>query len=486
MKAARARSLGGFDERAWPGWGKTMNNALQDAGTRPLEAFLLSDGAALPRAADGPGGRARVVIVGAGFAGVAAARAFAGSEADVILIDRRNHHIFQPLLYQVATAVLAPSEIAAPIRHLVGRQKNLNVLLGEVTGVDLDARTVAVNCPGVGAREAPFDFLVIAAGMRPSYFGHDEFARYAPGLKSLSDAETIRAKILGAYELADTIDDEIERARAMTFILVGAGPTGVELAASMAQMAALTLRGQFRRIDTAKSAIILIEGGARILPTFSERLAGKAARRLEKLGVKIMTGVKVEQIDENGVVANGNRIPSATVMWTAGVAPSPLVKQLGVKTDRAGRAAVGPFMDVEGVSGVFVVGDASSVVCKGRPVPGVAQAAIQQGRYVGRLISRQLEGREQKHPFRYFDRGNMAVVGKNFAILESGRLRMSGFVTWLVWVFLHLMSLPQLQNRLRVQRQWLWSYFTGQRSSRLIPEPPAAGQESRRRIGSPP
>jgi NADH dehydrogenase len=440
----------------------------------------------LPRAADDPGGRKRVVIVGGGFGGVAAARALARSEADVTLIDQRNHHIFQPLLYQVATAVLAPSEIAAPIRYLMSREKNLGVLLGEATGVDLDARTVAVNCPGVGARNVPFDFLVIATGMRPSYFGHDEFARYAPGLKSLTDAETIRTKILSAYELADATDDENVRARAMTFVLVGAGPSGVELAASLAQMATLTLRKQFRRIDTAESAILLIEGGARILPTFAESLAEKAARRLEKLGVKIMTGVRVEMVDENGVVANGERIASATVMWTAGVAASPLVKLLGGKTDRAGRAAVGPFMDVEGAPGVFVVGDASSVMRDGRPVPGVAQAAIQQGRYVGRLISRQLEGHEPKRPFRYFDKGNMAVVGKNFAILESGRLRTSGFLTWLAWVFLHLMSLPQLQNRLRVQRQWLWSYFTGQRSSRLIPEPPAAPQEQRRRMDTSP
>jgi NADH dehydrogenase len=464
-----------------------MSNALNDVGTRPLEAALPSEGAARPRAEDGSAPRKRVVIVGAGFAGVAAARALAHSEADVILIDRRNHHIFQPLLYQVATAVLAPSEIAAPIRHLVGKQKNLGVLLGEANDVDIHARTVAVNCPGVGVRQVRFDFLVIAAGMRPSYFGHDEFARYAPGLKSLSDAETIRAKILGAYELADATDDEDERARAMTFILVGAGPTGVELAASLAQMATLTLRGQYRRIDAAESVIILIEGGARILPTFAESLAEKAARRLEKLGVEIMTGVKVEMVDENGVIANGQRIPSATVMWTAGVAPSPLVKQLGGKTDRAGRAAVGPFMDLEGVAGVFVVGDASSVLIDGRPVPGVAQAAIQQGRYVGRLISRQLDGHQPKRPFRYLDKGNMAVVGKNFAILESGRLRMSGFATWLVWVFLHLMSLPQLQNRLRVQRQWLWSYFTGQRSSRLIPEPSrAAAPEPGSRTNSQP
>src|SRR5258705_157610 len=451
-----------------------MGTTLQDLEIPPLEAAPLTDGRALPRAADEPGGRKRVVIVGGGFAGVATARALGRSEADVILIDRRNHHIFQPLLYQVATAVLAPSEIAAPIRHLVGRQENLNVLLGEATGVDLDARTLAVKCPGIGAREVPFDFLVIATGMRPSYFGHDEFARHAPGLKNLRDAETIRAKILSAYELADAIDDENERARQLTFVLVGAGPTGVELAASMAQLAAVTLRGQFRRIEPAQNSIFLIEGGKRILPTFAESLAKKAARRLEKLGIKIMTGVRVEKVDEIGVIADGKRIPSATVLWTAGVAPSPIVKLLGAKTDRAGRVSVGPFMNVPDVSNVFVVGDASSFVRDGRPVPGVAQAAIQQGRYVGRLIARELKGREPKHPFRYFDKGNMGVVGKNFAILESGHLRMSGFVTWLVWVFLHLMSLPQLQNRFRVQTQWFWSYFTGQRSSRLIPEPPSA------------
>jgi NADH dehydrogenase len=416
--------------------------------------------------------RKRIVIVGAGFAGIAAGRALKNCDADVVLIDRRNHHIFQPLLYQVATAVLAPSDIAAPIRQLAQKQTNVTVVLGEVTGVDLNARSVDVSCPGVGIRKIPFDYLVIATGMQPSYFGHDEFAKYAPGLKSLSDAETIRARILSAYELADTTDDENERARQQTFVLVGAGPTGVELAASMAQLAAVTLRGQFRRIDPAKSSIILIEGGKRILPTFAERLAKKAARRLEKVGVKIMTGVRVETVDENGVVADGKRIPSATVLWTAGVAPSSIVKLLGAKTDRAGRVEVGPCLNVQDVRGVFVVGDAASVLSDGRPVPGVAQAAIQQGRYVGRLIARQLEGRAPKRPFRYFDKGSMAVVGKNFAILESGHLRISGFLTWLVWVFLHLMSLPQLQNRLRVQTQWLWSYFSGQRSARLIPEPP--------------
>jgi NADH dehydrogenase len=238
----------------------------------------------------------------------------------------------------------------------------------------------------------------------------------------------------------------------------------------MAHLAKVTLRSEFRRIDPAKSSIVLIEGGKRILPSFSEKLANKAARRLEKLGVKILTGVKVENVDANGVVADGKAIPSATVLWTAGVATSPIVKLLGAKTDRAGRVAVGPSMNVENVPGVFVVGDASSVVSDGRPVPGVAQAAIQQGRYVGRLIARQLKGREPECSFRYSDRGNMAVVGRNYAILESGRLRTSGRLTWLIWVALHIMALPQLQNRLRVQTQWLWSYITGQRSSRLIQE----------------
>jgi NADH dehydrogenase len=452
-----------------------MTEMLQDIRRRPPEVARPQEGERSTAESASDVGRKRVVIVGGGFAGIAAARALRRCDADIVLIDQRNHHIFQPLLYQVATAVLSPSEIAGPIRQLAKRQKNVIVMLAEVTGVDLKSRSVDASCPGVGLRKIQFDYLVVATGTRPSYFGHDEFAKYAPGLKTLSDAEAIRAKILSAYEIADATDDESERTRQMTFVLVGAGATGVELAASMAQLAAVTLRGQFRRIDPARSSIIVIEGGKRILPTFAEKLAKRAARRLTKLGVKIMTGVKVEKVDQDGVVADGKRIPSATVLWTAGVAPSPLVRMLGAKTDRAGRALVGPFMNVQDVPGVFVVGDASSVIRDGRPVPGVAQAAIQQGRYVGRLISRNLKGRQPTHPFRYFDKGNMAVVGKNFAILESGHLRMSGFVPWLVWVFLHIMALPQLQNRLRVQTQWLWSYYTGQRSSRLIPELPKAG-----------
>jgi len=416
--------------------------------------------------------RKRVVIIGGGFAGIAAAHALRHADAEVVLIDRRNHHIFQPLLYQVATAVLSPAEIAAPIRQLEAKQRNVSVLLAEVTGVDVAARTIEASSPGAGVRKIAFDYLVVATGMRPSYFGHDEFAQHAPGLKSLNDAETIRAKILGAFELAAITEDEEERARLMTFVLVGAGPTGVELAASLAQMVRVTLRGNFRHIDPAKSNIILLDAGSRVLATFAESLSGRVTRRLTKLGVKVMTGVKVETVDEQGVVAGGSRIPSATVLWTAGVAASPIPKMLGAKTDRAGRALVGPALNVVDAPGVFVVGDAASVMQNGHPVPGVAQGAIQGGRYVGRLIAKELKGRKVKRPFRYFDKGNMAVVGKNYAVLERRWLRTSGFLTWLVWAFVHVLSLPQLQNRLRVQRQWIWSYFTGQRSSRLIPEPP--------------
>ena len=267
--------------------------------------------------------------------------------------------------------------------------------------------------------------------MRPSYFGHDEFARFAPGLKSLNDAETIRAKILSAFELAEATDDEKERARQMTFVLVGAGPTGVELAASIAQLVSVTLRRNFRKIEPAKSRIVLLDGGARILPTFAESLSRKAAKRLTKLGVEVSTGVRVEKVDDQGVIAAGVRIPSATVLWTAGVSASPVVKMLGTQTDRAGRAVIGAFMDIPEAPNVFVAGDAATMTQDGHPVPGVAQAAIQQGRFVGHVIANRVRGRKDGRPFRYRNKGNMAVVGKNFAILESGHLHSSGFVTWL-------------------------------------------------------
>jgi NADH dehydrogenase len=449
-----------------------MTDNLQEQRLRATEVSRSRDEESLPVAGAAAPKRKRIVIVGGGFAGIAAAHALRHADVEIVLIDRRNHHIFQPLLYQVATAVLSPAEIAAPIRQLEMKQRNLSVLLAEVTAVDVVSRTIEASSAGAGIRKIGFDYLVVATGMRPSYFGHDEFARYASGLKNLTDAETIRAKILGAFELAATSEDDGERARQMTFVLVGAGPTGVELAGSLAHLVKVTLRGNFRHIDPAQASIILLDGAKRVLPTFSEAVSRKVARRLEKLGVKVMTDVRVETVDDKGVIAGGTRIPSATVLWTAGVVASPIPKMLRTKTDRAGRALVDRFLKVVEAPGVFVVGDAASILQNGHPVPGVAQAALQEGRYVGRLIGKELKGREIKRPFRYFDKGNMAVVGKNFAVLERGPLRTSGFLTWLVWAFVHVLSLPQLQNRLRVQHQWVWSYVTGQRSSRLIPEPP--------------
>ena len=416
--------------------------------------------------------RPRIVIVGGGFAGIATAKALRHCDADITIIDRRNHHIFQPLLYQVATAVLAPSDVAAPIRQLAAKQKNVSVTLAEVVGVDLKSRSVDAEYPGLGVRKIDFDYLVIAAGTQSSYFGHNEFAKYAPCLKTMTDAEAIRTKILTAYELAESTDDTDERMRQMTFVLVGAGPTGVELAASIAQMTTTTLRSNFRRIDPAHTSIFLLEGGKRVLPSFAESLSEKAAKHLAKLGVKVVTGAMVEHIDDRGVMVGGKRIESATVLWTAGVSPSPLVKMLGVPTDRAGRACVGPLLNVPDAPWLFVIGDTATVMQNGRPLPGVAQVAIQQGRYVGRLITGLISGSGgvTPRPFRYFDKGNIAVIGKNYAIMESGRIRLAGLTAWLIWAFIHLMFLPQLQNRRRVQNQWFWTYFTGQRSSRLVAE----------------
>jgi NADH:ubiquinone reductase (H+-translocating) len=422
----------------------------------------------LPVAPEGT--KKRIVIVGAGFAGLAAAQALRKCGAEVILIDRRNHHIFQPLLYQVATAVLASSEIAAPIRELTRKQKNLSVMWAEVKAVDVEARTIDVDCHDAHLRTISFDYLVVATGVQPSYFGHDEFARHAPTLKTIADAELIRTRLLTAFEMAELTDDPGERARQMTFVLVGAGPSGVELAASMAQLATVTLRSNFRKIDPGKTSILLIEGGKRVLPSYAESLSKKATTRLNRLGVKVMTNAIVEKVDEQGVMVAGQLIESATVFWTAGVAPSPIVKMLGGATDRAGRACVGSFMNLADADGIFVVGDSSSVIQDALPVPGVAQAAIQQGRYVARYIAAEIKGKSLPPSFRYSDRGSMAVIGKNFAILETGRIRMSGFLAWLAWAFVHMVALPQRQNRMRVRIQWLWSYFTGQRSSRLMSE----------------
>ncbi|MDB5991640.1 MAG: dehydrogenase, FAD-containing subunit [Herbaspirillum sp.] len=413
----------------------------------------------------------RVVIVGGGFGGMAAARALEKALVEVVLIDRRNHYLFQPLLYQVATSVLSESEIAAPIRQLVGSQNNLIVELGEVTGVDVVERRVIVEYAGQTTKRIPFDFLILATGMHPTYFGNDQFAQFAPGLKTLTDAKRIRGNILNAFERAELVDDANEQKRFMTFVLVGGGPAGVELAASLAQMASTTLKSNFRRIDPAKASIILLEGGKRILPAYTEELSEKAATQLRKLGVEIQTGVMVENIDETGVIAGGIRIPSATVIWTAGVKPYPLGSWLNAAIDRAGRVVVGPYLEVPGCMGIFVIGDTAAVLQNGKPLPGVAQVALQQGKYVGRTISARVAGRVGALPFKYMDKGNMAVVGKNFAVLETAHIRASGFFTWLTWAFIHVMSLPHAQNRIRVYTQWLWTYFTDQRSSRIIAEP---------------
>jgi len=412
----------------------------------------------------------RVVIVGGGFGGVAAVRALKNADTEVLLIDRRNHHIFQPLLYQVATALLSPSEIAGPLRQLARTQPNLSVMLGEVLDIDTIHHTLTVDSPRLGKRTVNFAALVVATGVSATYFGHEEFRPFAPSLKTIADAEGIRSRILSAYEIAEHSEDPGARARAMTFAVVGAGPTGVELAASIATMARVTLRTNFRRIDPASTSVLLLEGGQRILPTFHESLAAKAQQKLKSLGVQVRTGVTVEGVDGEGVLVAGERIPCGTIVWAAGVQSSPIIKQLGAEMDRAGRAKVSPYLHLTNDVNVFVVGDAAAVTQDNRPLPGVAQVAIQQGRYVGKLIAARLANRSLVKPFRYQDRGNMAVVGKDFAVLERGDFRMSGRLTWLLWVLLHVLFLPQMQNRLRVQTQWVWSYFTGQRSSRLIPE----------------
>ena len=425
----------------------------------------------------GPGdSRPRVIVVGGGFAGLAAVKALRHAPVQIILIDRRNYHVFQPLLYQVATAMLPPGDIAVPIREVVRRQPNAIVAMGEVTGVDPERRQVQASAPDRGETTLPYDYLVLATGVEQSYFGHDEFAPFAPGLKSIEDAEAIRSKLLRAYETAETEENPASHRDLLTMVLVGAGPTGVELAGAIAQMARVTLKADFRRVDPRSTRVILLDNGPRILAGFSEDLSRKAHARLTAMGVEIRTGAHVDQVDSEGVVVGGQRIGSRAVLWTAGVRPSPAGRWLRAETDRAGRARVQPDLSVAGRPEVFVVGDTAAVEHDGRPLPGVAQVAMQQGRYVGKLIASRVAGRPDPAPFSYFDKGNMAVIGRNFAILESGRLRLSGFPGWAAWAFVHLAYLPEAHNRASVIGTWGWSYLTGRQSSRLILDPhvPAA------------
>jgi len=412
--------------------------------------------------------RQRIVIVGAGFGGLAAAKALRNTPANVIVIDRNNHHLFQPLLYQVATSVLAPGQIGSPIRGILRSQKNATVILGEVTGVDKDKQCVFLSDADRENVPIHYDYLVLATGVTHSYFGHNEFAQYAPGLKSLADAVAVRNKVLQAFEQAEAEADPSRHHDLLTFVLVGAGPTGVEMAAALAILVHSTLRAEFRRIEPESARIVLVDLAPRVLPIFAEELSVAARKRLEKLGVEVRLGRSVDQIDADGIIVAGERIFSKTVIWTAGVAPSPAGKWLNVETDRAGRVRVLPDLSVPGCPEVFVVGDTASFDENGKSLPGVAQVALQEGRYAGKLLHSRVVGRAALKPFKYFDKGSLAVVGKGFAVLQVGKIRVKGFSAWLTWAGVHLQFLATSSLRLSVFLQWVWTYVTGQRGSRLI------------------
>ena len=421
----------------------------------------------------------RVVIVGGGFGGLAAAKALrnrsfearedAGVPAQVILIDRTNHHLFQPLLYQVATSVLAPgANRHSPLRGVLRNQRNTTVFLGEVTGVDKEGKRVFVNSVDREGVPIAYDYLILATGSSHSYFGHPEFEKFAPGLKTLADAVAIRNRVLQAFEQAEAEEDPGRHRDILTFVLVGAGPTGVEMAGALAILVRNTLRSEFRRIDPSSARIVLVDMAPRVLGTFAEGLSSSARARLESLGVEVRLGHGVDQIDGDGVIVAGERISSKTVIWTAGVAPSPAGKWLGVETDRAGRVRVEKDLTVPGHPEIFVIGDTASLDQDGKPLAGVAQVAMQQGRYAGKVIRRRLVGQPAPAPFRYFDKGTMAVVGQGFGVLQSGKLRLSGLVAWLGWAAIHVLYLPQSNLRVGVFLQWIWTYLTGQRGSRII------------------
>src|SRR4030095_15604843 len=373
------------------------------------------------------------IIVGAGFGGLAAARALRNAPVKVLLIDKSNHHLFQPLLYQIATATLAPADIATPTRQLLAKQSNATVVFAEVSGVDREKRHVLVNYLDRRDAPLPYDYLILATGASHNYFGHEEFADFAPGLKNLNDGTSIRDRILRAFELAEIEDDPKEHRDLLTFVLVGAGPTGVELAGAIAELRRFTLASDFRRVNPENARIILVQSGPRILPTFHEKLSRAAHKRLEELGVEIRTGARVTGVDPKGVTIGGERICSRTVVWTAGVTPSAAGKWLGASIDKSGRVIVQTDCSVPGQPEVFVIGDTASFDHGGKPLPGVAQVALQQGKYVASVIAARTTNAIAPSPFRYFDKGNMAVVGRNFAVLEIGGFRSAGFFAWLVW-----------------------------------------------------
>ena len=416
--------------------------------------------------------RPQVVIVGAGFGGLEAAKALNRVAVEVTVIDRQNHHCFQPLLYQVATAALSPAEIAWPIRHILRQQRNATVLMAEVSGIDLAGRFVHT-----GAGPISYDYLVIATGATHSYFGRDDWADFAPGLKRIEDATRIRRSILLAFEQAELARDEAERQRLLTFVIVGGGATGVEMAGAIAEIARQTLAKDFRRIDPRSSRIILLEAGPRVLPTLPEDLSTYAERTLTRMGVDVRTSTRVTNCDRRGVDLDRGRIDAGTVIWAAGVVASPAARWLGAEHDYAGRVLVRPDLSLPNHPEVFVIGDAAGIRDQtGAMVPGVAQAAKQMGRYVGRVIAARVDEIPPPPPFRYRSLGDLATIGRRAAVVNFGYLRLKGFVGWLFWSLAHIYFLIGVKHRFIVAFTWLWDYVTFHRGARLITEVPPPGR----------
>ena len=410
------------------------------------------------------GGRPRVVIIGGGFAGIAAAKALKRAPVDITLLDRTNHFIFQPLLYQVATGALAPSDITAPIRWILRRQRNTKVLMAEVRKIDPAARLVFIDDE---MREISYDYLIVAPGARHAYFGHEEWEPYAPGLKAIEDASEIRRRFLLAFEEAEKSDDPIAREELLTFVIVGGGPTGVELSGALPFIAKRALAPDFRLIDTRRTRVILVEAGPRILPSFPENLAAHAAKDLADLGVELRIGSAVTKVDKNGVFIGKEQIRARTVFWAAGNKASPLGAFLGAPLDRAGRVRVNPDMSVAAHPEIFAVGDLAVVVQDGRMVPGVCPAANQEGAAAAKNILRDLR-RQPRKSFHYFNKGDLATIGRSRAIADFGKLKFTGTLAWLLWLFVHIMYLVGFRNRLSVLLQWSYAYITYQRGVRLI------------------
>ena len=404
-----------------------------------------------------------VVIVGGGFAGMWAARALADAPVRITLLDRGNHHLFQPLLYQVATAGLSAPDIAAPMRHILRRQRNVTVLMEEVSGIDPAAREVRIE----GGAPLHYDYVLLASGATHAYFGHDDWAPHAPGLKTLDDALRIRRRILSAFERAEAETDAEARRALLTFAIVGGGPTGVELAGTLAEIARHTLEREFRRIDPGDARVLLVEAGPRVLSSFPASLSAKARAQLESLGVEVRTGAPVAAIDASGIEVGGERIAARTVLWAAGVAASPLARSLGVPLDRAGRVLVEPDLSAPGLPDVFVAGDLAALLQEGKPVPGVAPAAKQMGRHVAAAILARLAGKAAPS-FRYRDYGNLATIGRMAAVVHLGRLRLSGALAWWFWLTAHIFFLIGFRNRLVVMLDWTWAYWSYQRGARII------------------